>query len=732
MSTCRWPLLLAAALIVLAGLAAYANSFSGPFIYDDLPSIPNNPTLRHLWPMWQVLAPHANGRTVGGRPLLNLSFAVNCAIHGVNVRGYHATNLAIHLLNGLLLLGILRHTLQLPAMRPRFGRATLGLAFVTALLWTVHPLQTESVTYIVQRAESLAAMFYLLTLYAVIRGWESGGATRWYGVAVVACWLGAATKEIVATAPLVVLLYDRTFLSGSFREAMRRRWGVYLGLAASWGLLAGLIMPGEDWQPLQEVRPPDRWSYLRSQPAVILHYLRLSVWPYPLCLDYGWPIAKTLEAIVPATLVVIALLAATVKGVVARRGWGFLGAWFFLILAPTSSVVPLAQLAFEHRMYLPLAAVLTLLVAGIYLVAQQAAVAGRIVRLGGLGLILLTATILGLLTFQRNAVYHDAIGIWQDTISKAPHNPQARNSLALLLTTAGRTAEAIEQLEEALRLQPDSVSAHNNLGFALGNSGRLQECIQHYQEAVRLNPEHYAAHNNLGLALTRSGQLQEAIEHYQRATQIQPDFASAYSNWGIALTTLGRANEAIPCYQQALRIQPNSAEVHSNLGNALINASRAQEAIEHYQQAMRLNPQYAEARFNLCVALAAAGHPRDAIEHGKQAARLLPNLPQAPRFVAWLLAIHEPSEGGDPKQAVELAEQACGPTNRRDPVCLDTLAAAYASAGRFNEAITTANEARRLAESLGHTALAQEIHMRLQLYRDHKPYREPASRVPGR
>jgi hypothetical protein len=200
----------AAGFIVLAALAVYANGLSGSFIHDDIPSIVDNPTIRQLWPIGQVLSPPRNGETVSGRPLLNLSFAVDYAIAGTNTWIYHATNLVIHVLNGLLLLGILGRTFSLPVLRPQLGKAAGGLALVIALLWVLHPLQTESVTYIVQRAESLAAFFYLLVFYCVIRGIESARYALWYILAVAACFLGVATKETVATAPLLVLLYDRT------------------------------------------------------------------------------------------------------------------------------------------------------------------------------------------------------------------------------------------------------------------------------------------------------------------------------------------------------------------------------------------------------------------------------------------------------------------------------------------------------------------------------------------
>ena len=253
------------------------------------------------------------------------------------------------------------------------------MALAVALLWVVHPLNTESVTYVVQRAESLASLFYLLVLYSVIRGMHSERAALWHILAVTACILGMGTKEIVFTAPLVVLLYDRTLVAGSFRQAFEQRGRLYACLACSWAVPIAMAWSSQLVnQPPGEPVPFGVWSYASSQPAVILHYLYLSLSPHPLCLSYEWPAAKTASEIVPPMLGVGLILAATVWGLARRSAAAYLMAWFFLILAPSSSVIPLSQLAFEHRTYLALAGVLTLLVASVYLAVRAMARRGWI------------------------------------------------------------------------------------------------------------------------------------------------------------------------------------------------------------------------------------------------------------------------------------------------------------------------------------------------------------------
>ncbi|HEY2146356.1 MAG TPA: glycosyltransferase family 39 protein, partial [Pirellulales bacterium] len=235
---------LALGAIFVAAVVAFGNSFNGDLIFDDLGWITNNPTIHHLWPLDRVLFPQHNGPDNGfdsGRPVLNLTLAINYAISGNDPRSYHVVNIAIHILAGWTLFGIVRRTLLLPRLRNRFGGAATPLALAVTLLWLVHPLQTGSVSYVIQRTEALMGLFYLLTLYCVIRGAESERPWRWYAAAVVACFLGMGTKEVMATAPLVVLLYDRAFLGGSFAEAFRRRWGMYFAMAITWGVVVWCI-----------------------------------------------------------------------------------------------------------------------------------------------------------------------------------------------------------------------------------------------------------------------------------------------------------------------------------------------------------------------------------------------------------------------------------------------------------------------------------------------------------
>ena len=578
-----WPALAGGAALAALAIAAYGGTFSVPLLHDDGFAIASNASIRHLG---TALVPPV-GTTVGGRPVLNLSLAANYAVSGTAVGSYHAVNLAIHILAGLTLFGIVRRTLA-----PRTGASAFAVAFSASLLWTLHPLQTESVTYIVQRAESLMGLFYLLTLYCFIRGAGAGGPGRfwWLAASVFACLLGMGTKEVMVSAPLVVLLYDRTFLAGGFREAFRRRWRLYAGLAATWLILALVVLSGKGrggnagfgsgvaW-----------WRYALTQSEAIAHYLRLCFWPHPLIFDYGSALVRPSLGVLPYALLIMAMVAAVAWALVRRPAIGFLGASFFAVLAASSSVVPVAtETMAEHRMYLPLAAVAVLVVLGIH----------RWLGRGTLPLCLALAAGLSWATWQRNGTYRSSEEIWSDTVAKRPENERAQYNLGCILQAKpGRLGDAVAHYEEALRLKPGYAEAHNNLGNALDSLGRTTEAIAHFEEALRLKPNYVEAHNDLGIALGSVGRTPEAIEQYEEALRLKPDFFQASFNLGNALDSLDRTPEAIEQYEQALRIKPDDATIHFYLAGALLRTpGRIHDAAAHLREVVRLQPDNQQAR----------------------------------------------------------------------------------------------------------------------------------------
>lgn len=581
----RWMVVLAAGLIVLAAAAAYSNSFQGALVFDDLMDIYGNASLHRLWPIWKVfLVPSDGGMAPHGRPVVILSLALNYAMGGLKTFPYHFTNLLIHVLAGLTLFGIVRRTYLLPGLAERFGAAATPLALATSLLWILHPLDTSAVTYIIQRYESMMGLFYLLALYAAIRCGTSANPSGWAAVTAAAALLGMGCKEVAVSIPITILLYDRAFMAGSFREALRRRWRMYAGLAADWVLFAvfqGCSVRRGAWAGYE--LPVTVIEYARSQFGVILHYLRLTFWPCPLVLDYGWPVARGVGEILPGAVVIGGLAAATGYALVRWPKWGFLGAWFFLILAPTSSIMPLADLAVEYRMYLPLAAVAGGVVVATYL-AGGWLVRRRIIspprsRVMGGALVMLASLALGITTYQRNADYRSNLAIWEDTVAKAPKNDRAHNHYGNALSDCRRIDESIVEYRRALELNPDFAEAHVNLGASLADQKRLDEAISEFRTAVKLKPHMTPGHYNLAVVLSEKGQLVEAIGEYRKVLELKPADADAHSELGRALADNGQIDEAIEQYEQALKI--DSTNVDAVNGLARLRAAHPESASRH-------------------------------------------------------------------------------------------------------------------------------------------------------
>jgi tetratricopeptide (TPR) repeat protein len=571
-------MLLSATLLAAGTLAVYSRTFSVPLLFDDRAAIIDNPTIRH----WSTAFGPSLNTTASGRPILNFSLAINYALSGTAVWSYHALNLAIHLLAGLTLFGIVRRTLA-----SRSSATAAVTAFSAAVLWTLHPLQTESVTYVIQRAESLMGLFYLLTLYCFIRGAEKDGRQQlWFMLSVGACLFGMGTKEVMVSGPLMVLLYDRTFLAGSFRECWHRRRWVYLGLAATWLPLAGLVastgwnrngMSGFD----VGLTP---WAYWLTQFEAIARYLWLSMWPNPLVFEYGtfW-VHREMEVAAYA-LLVVGLAAAVLVALWRRPALGFLGAWFFLILAPTSVMPGRMQTIVEHRMYLPLAAVTTLAAIGFHAAVKRHPWA----------LIGMLALGLGLLTLRRNEDYRSELTIWNDAVAKRPNNMVAHYNLGnAWLEIPGHLDDAIAQYREALRLNPDYAEAHNNLGFAWAQApGRREEARAEFEEALRLNPNYASAHTNLGNVWAEMpGRLNEAIAQYEAALRLDPDSAEAHYNLGFAWSRMpGRLNDAIVQFEAALRLRPDYAPGWHSLGLCRFQLGDLSAAAEAFRKELRLSP----------------------------------------------------------------------------------------------------------------------------------------------
>ncbi len=567
---------LCAALVVIAGVLAYSNSLEGVFLFDDHIDIDRNPAITSLDSLWRVVAEQGQSG-VSGRPLVALSYAYNYAWCGLETRGWHLVNIAIHVLAALALFGVVRRALMAPPLAARWSSRSLGIALASAALWVAHPLTTGSVSYLGQRVESLMGLFFLATFYGALRSFEARESKFWPLFASVSCALGTGCKEVIVGVPLLVLLYDSLFVAGNAAAAWRARRGMYIGLFASWPLLALWVFMAQGRSEsvgfgYSEVGV---WSYLTTQAWAVAHYARLSLWPDPLVFDYGIrPITDFARYAVPG-VAVLAALGLTVAGLVRRRPLAFLGAWWFVILAPTSSVLPIVtELIVEHRAYLPSAAI----VLGVVLALARVLEATPSALRTPLGWLLGAAACVGavLATRARNLDYSSEIGMWLDVVEKLPDNDRARSSYGNDLVSAGREREAGEHFAKAVELSPNNGYWRSNLGTWLLSQGDVQRATEELERAVELLPDYGLALQNLGSAYTRTGQRDKAFEVWRRALEHGAPMAGTIAEQMTRqLVSEARSREAVEVARAAVNGAPNDARAVLNLARVLVEAPDA-------------------------------------------------------------------------------------------------------------------------------------------------------------
>ncbi|MGE0706177.1 MAG: tetratricopeptide repeat protein, partial [Vicinamibacterales bacterium] len=595
-------------MIAVAVIAAHAGSLDGVFLFDDRNSVETNPSIHRLSSLADVLRPPQN-TPVAGRPVVNLTFAINYAIGGLDVTSYHVFNIAIHLANALLLFGFVRRTLELEPLGQTFGRASDGLAAATALLWAVHPLVTEPVAYTTQRTESLMATFYLLTMYAAARARTTGTPGPWVVTAAVASALGMASKESMVTVPLMLVLYDWAFRSEPFGELVKRRWPLYAAVASTWVVLALLALSGPRSATAGFAAGISPGTYLLNQPGMILRYFRLTIWPSPLLVDYGFPQPLTIGEVLPQLAVVTGLVAATAFALIRYPPLGFAGAWVFVILSPSSSIVPIAsEVGAERRIYLPLAAIVAVAVlAGFRLLARlrdrDEPDAGRgSLEHAPLVAVTCIAIVLSIVTAKRHAQYQSEEDIWRSVIENRPQW-RAHSHLGSVLSRTGRAAEALPHHRLALEGDPDSIEMHYNIANDSERLGDLDTAIRHYGEFLKRRPQDAVVQNLLGVALLSRERGDEAIERFREAIRIDPAMAEAHANLGNELMNREQYAEAEAHFRRFIELDPDNAEIENNLGLALVSQDRLADAVPHFRKAVQLRPDVPDPHFNLGLAL---------------------------------------------------------------------------------------------------------------------------------
>jgi tetratricopeptide (TPR) repeat protein len=626
-------------LAILLGLALltvviYSNTFAASFSFDDLPNIVDNARIKHLSNMLDF----SGSRYVGF-----FTFTLNYHFGQLHLFGYHLVNLLIHLTNGVLVYFLvrlliraahrppvapdaLRPTAEPPAVPP----STPWIALAAAALFLVHPVQTEAVTYIVQRLASLAALFYLLTVICYLQ-WrlspvEAKSRLLWYGAALLTTVLAMKTKENTFTLPFMLLLVEVVF----FGLPTRRGWLSLLPFFLTLPIIP-LSRPGALGEGevgfASATTDISRLEYLFTQFRVIVTYLRLLVLPVHQNLDYDYPVYHSLFQL-PVFFSFLGLLGlgGGALWLLLRRpgpsptvrlmAFGVL--WFFLSLAIESSIIPIPDVIFEHRLYLPSV--------GLFLAAGAALLRTADRRRSWEFVVVgLVVALFAVATYERNLVWKNGETLWSDVVLKSPQKSRGHNNLGRAYEDEQRLDDAIREYQTALTLKSDNDKAHINLGSIYEAQGRLNDAIKEYQTALTIKPNYVITHNNLGNIYKAQGRLDEAIREYQTASTLDPNYADSHYNLGIIYRQMGKYDQAIEEYNSALSLKPEFVEAHNNLGNIYQIQGRLDDALQEYQQAIALDSENPDAFYNQGLIYYGQGKLHDALAVFEQAVQLKPD-----------------------------------------------------------------------------------------------------------
>ena len=665
----RWGLGFALAILAFA---AFAPALRAPFQFDDIDTIPGNASIRRLWPLSIPLTPPADIATTG-RPVANLSFAVNHAINerlGANRRpgepdpnttfGYHLFNLLIHLASGALLFGIVRRTFRGTGIAEHWIEQSDTLAWVVTALWLLHPIQTDAVNYITQRTELLVSAFYLATLYGAIRGWESTDRSArlgWFACSIAASLLGMGSKEVMISAPLVVFLYDRAFRQENWRTALRlrgKRLAYYLLLAATglWGLWH--IVTGARAETVGFNLGVPWYEYLYSQAWAITHYLQLTLVPFGFVIDYGRDPVSVLRA-VPGAVIVTALLVATIIAWRKNPKLGFLGAWFFLILAPSSSFVPIrTEIAAERRFHLAFAAVLVALAVGAITLARRlthdrdrgATWRARLSPANRRIALIVACLALAALTFQRSTLFANPEALWRDAVAKVPTNPRAQHNLAMALLEQDppRDKEAEAALRRAIEIDSTYLPAWPNLASVVGIQGNTAEERRLLEHVLKKSPHYVQAMQQLGFLLISLEKSAEALAPLEQLSAEAPS-DEGFIALATAYNSLGRPVDAVVALRRAIQMNPDRADAMSYLGATLTEAGDPASAVPVLEEALAHGLGSAFVYASLGLAYAQVGRLDEGLKAAYEGAQRAGNDP-APLIIAGhaLLILERPAD----------------------------------------------------------------------------------------
>jgi tetratricopeptide (TPR) repeat protein len=677
----RKALILSLFLIAVVGLIAYSNTFNFPFVFDDDANIVDNPLIRKLD---NFILPPGGYKGYLPRAVGFFTFALNYHFGGLNVTGYHIVNLIIHIANAILVYFLVILTFKTPYIRGKglgvWGKEQRGsgqeavdsrqeagdmsqyevsgkkfsayslpltpyphlIALFTALLFVSHPVQTQAVTYIVQRLTSLATMFYLLSIVMYIKArlltqrsvnsrQETGGNGLWvidhgqeasvpitsylspitcFFLSLVSAILAMLTKEMSFTLPIVMILYEFIFFKSSLKKKLLFLLPLLLTLIIIPIGIMGIDKPlgvilSDLSEKLRVQTEMSRWDYLFTQFRVIVTYIRLLFFPVNQNLDYDYPVYHSLFT--PPVFLSFLFLAALLGMAVyllykaRKRGSAEVGSqdeedsrqysvsskqssaaycllstayyrliafgifWFFITLSVESSIIPIVDVIFEHRVYLPSVGVFIAISAVVLIITERLKVRWPQINKVVISLIALIVIILSIATYARNAVWMDKVTLWEDVASKSPGNARANNNLGASYYEKSMPDRAIEYLSIAIRLKPDYVDAYNNIGIAYYEKGLNDLAKKQFISALGFAPNDAGAFNNLSIVYASEGLYDQATEYAQRALKLNPDYAEAHNSLGVAYGSKEMYDQALEQFRLALKLSPDYFEAQNNL-----------------------------------------------------------------------------------------------------------------------------------------------------------------------
>ena len=728
----RWEWFWAALLIAFVFIA-YVKVFRADFIWDDESHLTQNPCvvgplgLKEIWTSTQAVY----------YPLVLTTFWTLHKFIGLNPFPYHLLNVLLHAASAILLWRIL----QLLKIRG---------AWLGAALWALHPVMVQSVAWVTELKNTQSCLFYLLSIFFFLKWNEAPRTTRistiedkeemfpnhprnpCYPRFILSLFffvLATLSKPSVVMLPVVLALCLWWWRGRiGWKDAVSLiPFLLISALASAWTIWEQKFHAsavGPEWAQSW----PER---LIIAGRAIWFYLAKLFWPHPLIFIYPrWEIHPS------QWMAYLPLLAATAGLIVLRllpgksgRAAFFAAAYYVISLLPVLGFFDVYFFRYsfvsDHFQYLasmgPLALAGAAMTEGFGRLAGAASLSRGVVFLR-VGLCTIVLVLLAVLTWQQSATYHDLITLYTRTLAKNPSCWMAHYNLGIALHDRGETDDAMTHYREAIALRPLYVEAHYNLARLLAEKHEFADAIDHYEAALTINPTDAEAHNNLGVTLFQSGRVDDAIAHYEKALVIRTDYADASCNLADALLSKGDIDGAIARYLACVAVLPNNADAQYNLASALFRKGRTDEAIAHYQKTLELIPQNADAHANLGSAFLAKGRIEDAIAQYREALRIAPQNVAALSNLAWLLATSSDPSLRSGQESVLLAEQASRLSSGNRPLILRILAAAYAEAGRFDDARDTANQALQAADNQGNVALSDVLRKEIGLYEAGRPY----------